>query len=54
MCQRSMLEVMSSDDEDDVISSDHEEGEHNVLNVFLDVVAQDSSGTLVGSFLEDW
>ena len=44
MCQQSMLEVMSSDDE---------EVEHNVLNLFVDVVEQSSSGTQVESFLED-
>ena len=34
-------------------SSDDEEGEHNVSNLFLDVVGQISSGMLVGGFLED-
>ena len=43
---------MSSEDEDDLFSSDGE-GEHNVLNLFLDVVAQSSAGTPVGSFFED-
>ena len=38
-----MLEVLSSDDEED---------EHNVLNLFLDVVAQSGSGVLVESPLE--
>ena len=33
-----MLEVMSSDDEDN-FTSDGEEGKHNVWNFFLDVVA---------------
>ena len=35
------------------VGSDDEEGEHNALNLFLDVVAQSSSGMPVGSFLED-
>ena len=35
------------------MGSNGEEGEHNALNLFLDVVAQSSSGMLVGSFLED-
>ena len=52
MCQQSMLEVMSSDDEDDSFSSD-EEGEHNVLKLFLEVVEQSRSGMLVESFLGD-
>ena len=37
----------------DIISFDDEEGEHNVLNLFLDVVGQSSLGMLVGCFLED-
>ena len=41
MCHQSTLEVTFSEDEDDRVSSD-EEGEHNVLNFFLDVVAQSS------------
>ena len=44
MCQQSMQKVVSSDDE---------EGEHNVLNLFLDVVSPNSSGVLVESSLED-
>ena len=47
-----MLEVMSSEDEDGLFSSD-EEGEHNVLRPSLDVVAQSSSGMLVESYLAD-
>ena len=41
MCELRMLEVMSSNDED---------GEHNVLILFLDVVAQSSSGMRVEGF----
>ena len=51
MCQRSVLEVLSSEDEDST-SSDNE-GEHNASNLFPDVVAQDGRGMLVESFLED-
>ena len=34
MCQQRMLEAMSSEENDDVKSSDDEEGDHNVLNLF--------------------
>ena len=37
MCQQSLLDVWSSEDEDDIISSD-EEDEHNAWNLFLEVV----------------
>ena len=37
----------------DIISFDDEEGEPNVLNVFLDVVGQSKADMLVESFLED-
>ena len=43
---------MSSEDEDDITSSDGE-GEHNGWNLFLDVVAQNSPCMLVESFFED-
>ena len=44
-----MLKVVSSEDEDDLFSSD-EEGEHHVLNLFLDVVEQSNLGMLVENF----
>ena len=47
-----MLEVMSTEDEDDIFSPD-EEGKHNVLNLFPEVVGQSSPGMQVVSFLED-
>ena len=40
MCEIRVLEIMSSDDDD-------EEGEHKVLNLFLEVVEQSSMGMLV-------
>ena len=43
---------MSSEDEDDPVPSD-EEGEHTVLNLFLEVVGQGRSGRLVESLLDD-
>ena len=46
MSQQRMLEVMSSEDEDDLFSSD-EKGEHDVLYLFVEVVGQSSPGTLV-------
>ena len=52
MWQQSVLEVMPSEDEDDLDSSYDEEGEHNAWNLFLDVVAQDSPSMLVESSLE--
>ena len=51
LAQQSMLEVMSSEDDDDFFPD--EEGEPNVMNLFLEVVAQTSSGMRVASFLED-
>ena len=42
--------MLSSEDEDDIVSSD-EEGEHHVLNPLLEVVGR--PGMLMGSFLED-
>ena len=52
LAQQSELEVMSSEDDDDLFFPD-EEGEHNVMNLFLEVVGQTSSGMRVASFLED-
>ena len=37
----------------EVMSSDNEEGKHNVLNLFLDVVGTSCWSMLVESFLED-
>ena len=53
MCQQNMMEVMSSEDEDDKTSSDDEAGDHNARYSFLGFVAQDSSDTLVESTLDD-
>ena len=50
LCQQSMLKVTSSEDEDDLFSSD-EKGEHNALNV-LENVWQSSPGMQVEGFLE--
>ena len=50
MCQQSLLDRFSSEDEDDMISLD-DEGEHIAWNFFLEV-AQDEHGMLVESFLE--
>ena len=44
MCELRMLHIISSDDE---------EGEHNVLNLFLDVVKRSSPGMQVERFLEN-
>ena len=52
MCQQSLSHRLSSEDEDDTISSD-EEGEHSARNLCLGAVAQDSPGMLVESFLDD-
>ena len=52
MCQQSLLDMLSSEDEDDMISSD-EEVEHDAWNLFVDNVGQSRSGMLVVSFLED-
>ena len=49
MCQQNTEELLLSGDEDDTTSSDEEDA-HNALNFFLDVVAQDSLGKLVGGF----
>ena len=52
MCQWSALDMVSSEDEDDIISPD-EKGEHSVLNLFQEVVGQSLSGMLVEGFLEE-
>ena len=44
---------MSSEDDDDDLFFPDEEGEHNVMNLFLEVEGQTSSGMRVASFLED-
>ena len=46
MCQQSLLDRLSSEDEDDIIPSD-EEDECNAWHLFLDAVAQGSPGMLV-------
>ena len=53
VCQQNMMEVMSSEDEDDITSSDVEAGDHNARCSFLGFAAQDSPGMLVEGFLED-
>ena len=45
---------MSSDDEDDLISSDDEEGEHSVLKLFLDRCGQDSPGICTSHLTVVW
>ena len=53
MCQqKSLLDMLSSEDEDDIISSD-EEGEHNAWNLFLEVLEQSRLEMRMESFLED-
>ena len=44
--------MLSSEDEEDIISSD-EEDEHNAWNFFRDVVGQGRSGMRVEGFFED-
>ena len=46
-----MLDMLSSEDEDDILSSD-EDGEHNAWNLSLDVVGQSRWGMLVDFFLK--
>ena len=50
-CQQNLLDMLSSEDEDDISSSD-EEDEHSAWDFFREVVGQ-SSGMLVVSFIED-
>ena len=49
MCQQSMLDMLSSEDEDDIISS-HEDDEHSAWTLFLDVVGAKSLGHAGGKF----
>ena len=48
MCELRMMEVISSGS-----SSDEQNEEHNVGNLFLEAVGQGWSGTLTDGFLED-
>ena len=49
MCELRMMEVISSG-----TSSDEQNEEHNVGNLFLEAVGQGWSGTLTDGFLEDY
>ena len=50
VCQRSLLDRLSCEDEHDIIPAD-EEDEHNAWNLFLDAVALDEPDMLVESSL---